>query len=415
MRRPSGRSLTVAAALLVWGAAGSCNDGSDTAFPSTTSSASTTTTTTTTNVPAYRSETYADAPHWVCRPDTDDVCDDGLDSTDVAADGSVTVHRWQPATEAPIDCFYVYPTISGDSGTNSDLVPSDAEEGFVAVNQVARLGQVCRVFAPVYRQLTFASVSASIAGGPAPSADAAAMAYADVLDAWRQYLANDNGGRGVVLVGHSQGAALLTQLIAEQIDPDPAARSLLVSAFLAGTVVQVPDGADVGGTFAHVALCRSVDQTGCVVTWASYRATMPPTGGALFGRDPEGGVAGCTNPASLAGGSGELHSFFAAAPSNESLAMLGTASDGKVWVDPAVATVATPFVSLPGMVSGTCVSRHGFSYLEISVDGRPDDPRTDDINGDVGAILGLHLQDLNLVMGDVVSLVERQAKAYADR
>ena len=37
--------------------------------------------------------------------------------------------------------------------------------------------------------------------------------YADVLDAWREYLARDNRGRGVVLLGHSQGTRMLRQLL----------------------------------------------------------------------------------------------------------------------------------------------------------------------------------------------------------
>ena len=42
------------------------------------------------------------------------------------------------------------------------------------------------------------------------------LAYNDVLDAWNYYLKNDNGGRGVVLVGHSQGSGVLTQLITQR-------------------------------------------------------------------------------------------------------------------------------------------------------------------------------------------------------
>ncbi len=33
----------------------------------------------------------------------------------------------------------------------------------------------------------------------------------DVKAAWNDYLARDNKGRGVVLIGHSQGSLILTQ------------------------------------------------------------------------------------------------------------------------------------------------------------------------------------------------------------
>ena len=48
------------------------------------------------------SEVYADLANWVCHPDAQDVCDDGLDATSIEADGTLTEQRWEPA-EAPID------------------------------------------------------------------------------------------------------------------------------------------------------------------------------------------------------------------------------------------------------------------------------------------------------------------------
>ena len=53
--------------------------------------------------------------------------------------------------------------------------------------------------------------------------------------------------------------------------------------------------------------------------------------------------------------------------------------------------------------------------------GDPADPRADDIPGDLGAVgkvqanWGLHLIDVNLAMGNLVELVERQAAAFLSR
>jgi hypothetical protein len=152
------------------------------------------------------SEVYADPASWLCRPDTtDDVCDQDLDLTVVEADGTTSVDAFEPVADAPVDCFYVYPTISRDETTNSDMDASPEEEGFAALNQVARLGETCRVFAPVYRQTTLTALSGAVSGGGGLPAEAGEMAYGDVLDAWEHYLATDNEGRGVILVGHSQG------------------------------------------------------------------------------------------------------------------------------------------------------------------------------------------------------------------
>ncbi|MHB1140035.1 MAG: DUF3089 domain-containing protein, partial [Microthrixaceae bacterium] len=205
----------VAAAAVLVACSGSESPG-DAASAPTTTTTTTVVPTTTTSAPLARyaghvSAIYADTANWLCRPDlSDDVCDGDLDATVVEADGTLTVEPWSADPDAPIDCFYVYPTISRDPTPYSDLDASPEEEGFAAVNQVARLGQECRVFAPVYRQRTLAGLMGVLGGTGAPAASAGPdTSYPDVLDAWRQYMAHDNGGRGVVLVGHSQGAAML--------------------------------------------------------------------------------------------------------------------------------------------------------------------------------------------------------------
>lgn len=362
----------------------------------------------------YTSANYEDDAHWLCRPGRDDICDADLDSTVVAADGTLTRVPFEEVADPPVDCFYVYPTISRDPGPNSDWSASDDEEGYAAYNQVAPLRGQCRVFAPIYRQRTLAALAGRLGGGTDPAG--ATDPYADVLDAWSTYMARDNQGRGVVLIGHSQGAALLSQLIATEIDPDPDARALLVAAYLAGWAVTVPAGEDVGGSFDEVPLCRADDQIGCVVSWASFRATRPPVEGALFGRPRQGdGVAACTNPAALAGGAAPADQLISANRAASILASLAPdAADALPWVDPASGRVDTPFVTLPGLVTVECASRDGFDYLEVTVEADPSDPRADDIGGDLTPDWGLHLVDLNLVMGDLRRLVAGQAAIWAE-
>ena len=366
----------------------------------------------------HRSEVYADPVNWLCRPDQDDLCDSGLDSTVVDADGTLTEQPWTADDDAPIDCFYVYPTISTDPGEISDRVPGDAER-FVTLNQAARLGEVCRVFAPVYRQRTLAGLSGALAGSGLTTTTVAGEltpGEADVRDAFAHYMANDNDGRGVVLIGHSQGASVLRGLIRDEIDGDDEVRDRLVAAYLAGSALSVPEGEDVGGEFSNVALCRSEDQVGCAVSWASFRSDAPPPADSLFGRPRTGdGVAACNSPASLAGGSVELHSYF---PSSASASIMTPPGDG--GTDAASETagwvtgvgITTPFVTTPGLVRGECVEHDGFHYLAVEVLGDPADPRADDIPGDLTPQWGLHLQDVNLVMGDIIELVGSQSVAW---
>jgi hypothetical protein len=358
--------------------------------------------------PGYQSATYADPAHWLCRGDTDDVCDHDLDATSIRADGRARVERWRPARKPKIDCFYIYPTISTDQTGNSDLVPGDDQELFVVRQQAARLGTECHVFAPVYRQVTLTALLGVLGGNPVPYDRA--LAYADVVDAWKHYIANDNHGRGVVLIGHSQGASLLTQLVAQEIDGVPALRDRLVSVILLGTSLQVPDGADVGGDFANVPLCHSRRDVGCAITYGSFRATAPPPSNSLFGVSRAPGLkAACTNPAALGGGSGVLHPYFAT--DGTSLPILPATPPQ--WVDPSKGvTVTTPFVTLPDFVTAECTERNGFVYLAITVNGDPADPRIDDIGGDLTPEWGLHLVDANVAMGDLVAVTHFQARAY---
>jgi hypothetical protein len=362
--------------------------------------------------PGYTSALYADPANWLCRPDKDDVCDHDLDATVVRASGSVRRERWRATPTPKIDCFYVYPTISTDKGGNSDLVPGDDQELFVVRQQAARLGSVCRVFAPVYRQITLTALTARLGGGNVPNDPA--LAYGDVVDAWKHYIANDNHGRGVILIGHSQGAGHLTALVRDEIDPSPELRSRLVSAILLGTSLQVPVGADVGGDFQHVPLCRSAFQTGCAISYASFRADAPPPANSLFGKSRAPGLqAACTNPAALGGGKGALDAYLPT--DGKSLSLFP--SRHVDWLDPALGIdITTPFVTLPGFLTAECKVENGFSYLSIGIHGDPSDPRIDDIVGaDITPDWGLHLIDANEAMGNLVDIAARESRAYCGR
>ncbi|HEY2677891.1 MAG TPA: DUF3089 domain-containing protein, partial [Steroidobacteraceae bacterium] len=174
---------------------------------------------------------YANPDIWLCRPGRQDACTVSQDATIVAADGKLTREAFHPAKNPPIDCFYVYPTVSGEPGGNSDLNITSAERSVVNA-QFARFAAKCRLFAPMYRQVTLTALRAMIAGTPIPvDRD---LGYNDVVAAWNYYLAHDNKGRGVVLVGHSQGSGVLTRLIKEEIDGKPV-QDKMISAILMGT------------------------------------------------------------------------------------------------------------------------------------------------------------------------------------
>ncbi len=302
----------------------------------------------------YESEIYADEAHWLCRPGIDDdVCSGDLDATAVPADGETEVQPHEVADDPLIDCFYVYPTTSRDQTPNSDFEPGESEEINTVFNQAARLTSTCRVFAPIYRQVTLSMIG----GGEAPAGtDPRAVAYDDVVDAFRHYIANESDGRGFMLIGHSQGGGMLTRLIADEVDDEPLLRDRLVSAYLLGTSVAVPEGEVVGGDFDNVPLCESNEQTGCLVSYSSYRSTEPPPANGFFGRTNEAGEpAACVNPADPGGGRAALEPYFRVDPPEGSL--LGGLEVIQPFADPArTSEVTTPWVTYPDLVEAECVS-----------------------------------------------------------
>ena len=355
---------------------------------------------------------YADGKNWLCRPGREDACAVDLATTVVAADGKLTREAWTADPKAPIDCFYVYPTVSTDPTPNSDMTPDPAETNVVR-QQFARFASVCRPYAPLYRQVTLAGLRRMLAGGGGGGGLASGVGYDDVRDAWNHYLKNDNQGRGVVLIGHSQGSYVLAELVRKEIDGKPV-QSRLVSALLLGATLSVPKGKDLGGSFQNIPVCRKPGQTGCLVAFSSFRSTVPPPADSRFGKvdDPER-IGVCVNPAALGGGSAPLRAYLSAAGRT----ITGN-TPPKPWVVPEQ-TIETPFVSVPGLITAECKTNEYATFLEVTLHGDPADPRVDDITGDIGvagkpvASWGLHLIDVNLAMGDLLDVVRQQSKAYA--
>jgi len=354
---------------------------------------------------------YSDPKTWLCRPGGKDACAIDHATTVVAANGMLTRETWAADAKAPVDCFYVYPTISTDPTPNSDMNPDPAEMNVIK-QQFARFASRCQPYAPMYRQVTLVGLRRMLAPGAAVTLDQG-LQYDDVKAAWNYYLQHDNKGRGFVLVAHSQGSFILNRLIREEIDGKPI-QGRMLSAILLGTTIAVPKGKDVGGSFQHVPLCKSASQLGCVITFASFRSTVPPPANTLFGKVPDATMAAaCTNPAALAGGSGELHAYLDASGRT-----ITSNTPAKPWVTPEQ-KIDTPFVSVPGLLTAKCSSNENATgYLEITVHGYPNDPRVDDIVGDIGvapnvlANWGLHLVDVNLTMGNLLDIVGAETKTY---
>ena len=345
---------------------------------------------------------YTKDSTWLCLPGRTDVCSTPLPTTNLNPNGYGAKASSIIAKDPPLDCFYVYPTVSTDPGLNSDLVPG-REEKLAAETQFARFASVCRPFAPIYRQMTLNAVAAYSAG---MNVDTAAMlAYSDVLAAWRNFIVKRSNGRPFVLIGHSQGSLMLQMLIANEIETNPALAARMKLAIIPGYDVLVPQGKLVGGTFRKTPLCSRPSETGCVMTWTSFREKNVPPSGAIFGyADQAGMTVGCVNP-SLPGSKDwvKLDSYWFA---QSSLPVPGGPVQWSSEGPP-----PTPYLHAEGLVSAKCINDGQRGYLWVHTNHNPGDKRTDRIGGEVavfGMFLpgwGMHLADIAIGQGDLIRTV----------
>jgi hypothetical protein len=283
--------------------------------------------------------------------------------------------------------------VSSAPGANAPL-EADDDVVSTARAQAARFAEVCELHVPLYRQLTRGSILSGefFAQGPRD------IAYADVLAAWEDLVARDDE-RGIVLVGHSQGAMMLARLLAEEVSGRPELEQRLVSALLIGGNVAVPRGEDAGGDTGDVPVCREPGQTGCVVAYSSF-LEVPPQG-SFFGRSgAPGRQVVCTDPTLLAGGDGTLHPYLPT----------GLLSPGLGQVAPVPAQTEAVFVTYRDSAKAACRDEGGASFLQVTpVPGAPLPTPSQPL----GPGWGLHNADVNLALGDLVEVVRRQAAAFS--
>lgn len=331
---------------------------------------------------------------WLCAPNlATDPCAGNIDTTAITATGTPTVTKVAVATKSPVDCFYLYGTVSGQKRLNATTEIQPAESA-IAFEQAAPFSAKCTIYAPMYNQVTLLGLGygAITTFGTQKMLN---TAYDSALNGFKAFLARIPASHHFVLMGHSQGAAMLIRLIASEIDPNPALRARLVSALLIGGNLTVPEGKTVGAAFKHIPLCTSAVQQGCAVAYSTF-LSEPPTD-AFFGIPGQGvskmwnqqGSAGlqvaCVDPAQLLGLSPALDAEFA--------------------------NPGGGFVTYPGYYTGSC--EHTATTTWLNVTEHPTPGATNNIPAlSVSAPKwGLHPYDVNLAMGDLVQLVGRQIEA----
>jgi hypothetical protein len=361
-------------------------------------------------------------PVWVCRPgQATDPCASDLAATAVTGAGTLQPATWpRSALASKFDCFYVHPTDSLADTANTGLAVTKVDI-YVADEQAAPLSQVCDVWAPSYRSQTWPKVQKGLAGDEAVMASTFTVAYDSVLPAWQWFLAHSDG-KPIILVGDSQGSAVLIHLISAQLDHEPAVLHRLLVAILVGGNLQVPAGKTVGATFTAVPLCTVGTQTGCAIAFSSYPSQPPPD--SVFGRPGQGTSlqsgqtattgqqVACVNPAALTGGPGDLDPYLLTATQTTRFPI-----DSGRLTEP----VTTPWVTYPGLYSASCEHGGGATWLQVtSLAGTsPTRPVVNDDQegslGGTGPAWGYHGYEYWLALGNLLQDIAGQEAAWPAR
>ena len=352
-------------------------------------------------VATHVSPAQAEDTVWLCKPGAaDDLCAGTIEGTTKPAPGETAqpLGYTRPA-DAPVDCFYLYPTQSPQTTRNSNL-EKDAPIRRVAVQQARMFSTVCDVYAPMYRQVTFKGSQANYN----PDVE---TAYQSALSGWKDYLANYNDGRGFILLGHSQGSAMTARLINEEIDGNPELRERMVGAFAPGANINVPTGKLVGGMYDNVPACSALGEIGCLVAFSTFKGYPGDT--AQYSRlnsgywihkeprpDPATNEVVCVNPARLDGSNGILE------PLINFDYLLGV---------PAGAESAAPWQGQPDFYGAECTRENGAHWLNLRTLDQPGDTRTD-LAAAVASGNNYHVPEVNITEGNLLNVARAQADTY---
>ncbi len=155
--------------------------------------------------------------------------------TSTTTDYSQSAHWLSlPATVYKADLFYLYPT----AWSNSDSLPVicsindssmlvQAPEAYA--RQATAFDTIANIYAPFYRQNNSSAVNRWNIIADIPTSDATA--------AFDYYIKHFNKGRPFVLMGHSQGATVLTNLLSGYLKNNPQVYARMIAAYVIGSPI----------------------------------------------------------------------------------------------------------------------------------------------------------------------------------
>ncbi len=192
-----------------------------------------------------------------------------------AADKIPDDERWVSDSLKDVDVFYIYPTLYMSGKTwNEDLANAKLNKSIdnkPVKYQASVFNASCRVYAPRYRQAKIKAFYDKEDGEKALD-----FAYQDVKRAFQYYLDHYNHGRPIIIASHSQGTRHARYLLKDFFDGTELQKRL-VAAYVVGFRFDE-------NMYTSLKPCNNATQTGCYVTWASFKkGYIPFKSLALFG------------------------------------------------------------------------------------------------------------------------------------
>ena len=182
---------------------------------------------------------------------------------------------YEQGEDTGVDVFLICPTVDTRSETNSFDLNEKLKAKFVNALDMEKgiYEEAGRMFSPYYRQMSMNAYKLTETERSA----AQEIAYEDVSAAFRWYLDHENGGRGLILAGFSQGSQMCLELMKEYYGGDgaeaKALRENLVAVYALGWSVTE----DVTAAYPQIVPAAGETDTGVVVSFDCEDGTLTDT------------------------------------------------------------------------------------------------------------------------------------------
>jgi hypothetical protein len=178
----------------------------------------------------------------------------------------------------PVDVFYLYPTAWTSTDPDNPQVCAIDEPSMLEkapgdyARQATAFETVANIYAPYYRQDNSSPVDRLHVIAGIPTMDAAA--------AFEYYIKHYNNGHPYFLLGHSQGATVLSNILSGYMKTHPEVYKRMIAAYVIGN----PVSAEYLRENPHLKFAEGPDDTGVIISYNTEAPDVDPsTNPVLYG------------------------------------------------------------------------------------------------------------------------------------